>query len=61
MAHLHVQGTAKTVSAQLLTRLDALKQEDWAALDFAAICRRTGPTVLDIYVDPAPMSPQGMY
>lgn len=34
---------------------------DWAALDFAAICKRQGPTVLDIYVDPAPMSPQGMY
>ena len=33
--------------------------DDLAALDFAEICKREGPTLLDVYIDPEEVPPMG--
>ncbi|MDX1250760.1 MAG: hypothetical protein IDH49_00625 [Gammaproteobacteria bacterium] len=33
---------------------------DLAALDIAALCKRRGPTLLDVYIDPEEVPPMGM-
>jgi acetolactate synthase I/II/III large subunit len=35
--------------------------EDLQSLDFAAICRNPGPTVIDVHIDPEAIPPMGMY
>jgi len=35
--------------------------QDLQALDFATLCRRPGPTVLDVYIDPEATPPMGMF
>jgi len=34
--------------------------EDFEQLDFQALCRRNGPTLLDVYIDPEEIPPLGM-
>ena len=34
---------------------------EFRALDFAALCRRPGPTVIDVYIDPEATPPMGMF
>jgi acetolactate synthase-1/2/3 large subunit len=35
--------------------------EELQSLDFAALCRRPGPTVIDVYIDPEATPPMGMF
>ncbi|MCB0063657.1 MAG: thiamine pyrophosphate-binding protein [Caldilineaceae bacterium] len=35
--------------------------QDLQSLDFAAICGRSGPTILDVYIDPEAVPPLGMF
>ncbi|MBI3960728.1 MAG: thiamine pyrophosphate-binding protein [Chloroflexi bacterium] len=35
--------------------------DDFRALDFAALCRRPGPTVIDVHIDPEAVPPMGMF
>jgi acetolactate synthase-1/2/3 large subunit len=34
---------------------------EFRALDFAALCRRPGPTVIDVHIDPEATPPMGMF
>ena len=34
---------------------------EFQALDFAALCRRPGPTVIDVHIDPEATPPMGMF
>lgn len=35
--------------------------DEFRALDFAALCRRPGPTVIDVHIDPEATPPMGMF